>query len=110
MNSLQNIPEHQRTKYRSLVERIDVSSERKDEMIAIVYRMMQAFVNAAFGEDPIQNILQNRIKDSFQDAALDVKTIANEAIDQRRGNSVEIDDSKIGGENKIKNSTQESSP
>ncbi len=110
MNYLQNIPENQRNKYRSLVEKIDVSSDKKDEMIAIVYRMMQAFVNAAFGEDTTQNILKNRIKDSFQDAALDVKTIANKAIDQRRDNSVETVDSDNGGKSKIKTKTQESAP
>ena len=97
-------------KYRSIVERLEVPENKQDEMIVLVHRMMQAFVNAAFGEDSVQVILDKRLKDSFQNAAIDAKTSPIEAVEQCRDVSIVIDDPKVGGDNFIKIPIQESEP
>lgn len=110
MSYLENIPEAKRAKYRALVENIDVCPSKKDEMISLVHRMMKAFVDAAFGEDPVQIILDKRLKDSFQNAAIDAKTSTIEAVEQCRDVSIVIDDPKIGGDDFIKIPIQENEP
>lgn len=97
-------------KYRSIVEKLDVPENKKDEMISLVRSMMQAFVNAAFGEDSVQIILDKRLKDSFQNAAINVKTSDIEAVEQCREISIVPDDPKIGGDEKIKIPIQENEP
>lgn len=97
-------------KYRAIVEKLDVPENKRDQMILLVHGMMQAFVNAAFGEDSVQVILDKRLKDSFQNATIDVKNMGIEAVEQCREISIVPDDPKVGGDNKIKIPTQESEP
>ena len=68
MNSLQNISENRLARYRALVARLDICPNRRDEMIGLVGRMMQAFVDAAFGDDALQLSQKGQLKDSFQEA------------------------------------------
>jgi hypothetical protein len=55
--------------YREIISAIDVPMERKDEMIKTLASLMQSFVDAAFGVDPVQIIERAKLKDSFQNAA-----------------------------------------
>ncbi len=41
-------------KYRRHVQSIDLPQDRKDELIHIVFAMMQSFVDKAFGVHPVQ--------------------------------------------------------
>jgi len=41
-------------KYRPLVGEFDLTDEKKDELISVVWSMMKSFVDASFGDDPIQ--------------------------------------------------------
>lgn len=97
-------------KYRSIVEKLEVPENKRDEMISLVHRMMKAFVDAAYGEDSVQIILDKRLKDSFQNAAIDAKTATIEAVEQCRDVSIVIDDPKIGGDNFIKIPIQDNEP
>lgn len=99
MDTLKLINEEKLTRYRALVAGLDIHPSKKDEMIMIVHRMMKAFVDAAFGEDSVQIVLGKRIKDSFQDAVIDVNTMQSEIVDQRRACSAVSIDSALGGEN-----------
>lgn len=56
--------------YRKFVANIDAPAERKDEMIQTLARLMQSFVDAAFGVDPVQLVKRERLTDSFQRAAV----------------------------------------
>lgn len=41
-------------KYRKHVEGFDLTDQEKDELIRVVRRIMQNFVDRAFGDDPVQ--------------------------------------------------------
>lgn len=41
-------------RYRAYVAHLDMPEARKDDMLLAVYRMMQSFVDRAFGDDPVQ--------------------------------------------------------
>ena len=41
-------------RYRSYVAHLDMPEAAKDAMMLAVYRMMQSFVDRAFGDDPVQ--------------------------------------------------------
>lgn len=56
-------------RYREIVARIDVPLERKDEVIRSVANLLQAFIDKAFGVDPVQLATKNRLSDSFQSVA-----------------------------------------
>jgi len=50
------IPTSDLERYRQIVASVNVSTERKDEMIAIIYRMMHHFTDIAFGLSDAQII------------------------------------------------------
>ncbi|MCA0373908.1 MAG: hypothetical protein LCH83_13780 [Proteobacteria bacterium] len=110
MDYLRDLSETKRDKYRALVENINTCPSKKDEMISLVRSMMQAFVNAAFGEDSVQIVLDKRLKDSFQNATINVKTSDIETVEQCREISIVPDDPEIGGDEKIKIPIQENEP
>lgn len=56
-------------RYRAIVARIDVPLERKDEVIRSVANLLQAFIDKAFGVDPVQLATKDRLSDSFQSVA-----------------------------------------
>lgn len=56
-------------RYREIVAKIDVPLERKDEVIRSIANLLQAFIDKAFGVDPVQLATQSGISDSFQTAA-----------------------------------------
>lgn len=56
-------------RYREIVAKIDVPLERKDEVIRSVANLLQAFIDKAFGVDPVQLATQIGLSDSFQTAA-----------------------------------------
>jgi hypothetical protein len=41
-------------KYRHHVQSLDLTQDRKDELIHIVYRIVESFVDRAFGIHPVQ--------------------------------------------------------
>ena len=41
-------------RYRPYVAHLDLPEERKTDMMLAVWRMMQSFVDRAFGDDPVQ--------------------------------------------------------
>lgn len=55
-------------RYREIVAKIDVPLERKDEVIRSVANLLQAFIDKAFGVDPVQLATQIGLSDSFQTA------------------------------------------
>lgn len=56
-------------RYREIVAKIDVPQDRKDDVIRSVAHLLQAFIDKAFGVDPVQLATQDRLSDSFQTAA-----------------------------------------
>ena len=56
-------------RYREIVAKIDISQDRKDDVIRSVANLLQAFIDKAFGVDPVQLATQDRLSDSFQTAA-----------------------------------------
>lgn len=43
-------------KYRKHVDRFDLSEDQKIELIHMVWRIMESFVDRAFGLDPVQQV------------------------------------------------------
>lgn len=99
METREAINEEKLASYRALLAGLGIHPSKKDEMIMIVRRMMKAWVDAAYGEDSVQIVLGKRIKDSFQDAVIDVKSIQNEIVEQRGASSAVIVDPDMRGEN-----------
>jgi len=56
-------------KYRKYVDHFDIPEAQKIEMIHIVWRMMQSFVERAFGDDPVQQCLDLKAEISGQDSS-----------------------------------------
>lgn len=56
-------------RYREIVAKIDIPQDRKDDVIRSVANLLQAFIDKAFGIDPVQLATQDRLSDSFQNAA-----------------------------------------
>ena len=56
-------------RYRGLIANIEFSDTQKDEVIHIVSCMMQAFVDQAFGVDPVQISQRQRVSDSFNESS-----------------------------------------
>ena len=54
--SMSIIPTSDLERYRQIVASVNVSPERKDEMIAIIYQMMRHFTDIAFGLSDAQII------------------------------------------------------
>jgi len=47
-------------KYRRHVEHFDLSDAQKTDLLLAVWRIMQSFVDRAFGDDPVQQVTQSR--------------------------------------------------
>ncbi len=97
-------------KYRAIVDKLDIPENKREEMIILVHRMMHAFVSAAFGEDSVQIIMDKKLKDSFQNAVINVKSCDTEHVEQCREFSIVNDDPNVGGDRKIKPPPQENEP
>ena len=102
MDFVGKLTEEKIVQYRTILDGIDIPTSKKDEMIMRVHSMMKAFVDTAFGEDAVQIVMGKRIKDSFQDAVIDVKRLEIETVDQRRVCSAGEIDPDLGGENSNK--------
>ncbi len=57
-------------KYRKYVNQFDLSEERKIELIHTVWRIMESFVDRAFGDDPVQQCLELKIEKDGQNSAI----------------------------------------
>lgn len=56
-------------KYRHHLKTLDLNRKQEDEIIELIWKIMEHFVSAAFGKTPVQQALQERDKDSIQDSA-----------------------------------------
>ena len=56
--------------YREMLRDLDVSDDRKDEVIRTLAWFMRSWVDRAFGVDPVQLAVKDRLSESFQFAAL----------------------------------------
>jgi hypothetical protein len=56
-------------RYREIVARIDAPLEHKEQFINAVRNLLQARIDKAWGDDPVQLATQDRLSDSFQTAA-----------------------------------------
>lgn len=56
-------------RYREIIVDIDASAERKDEVIRTLAGIMQNFIDAAFGVDPVQLVMQSKLSQNFQNAS-----------------------------------------
>lgn len=56
-------------RYREIIVDTDASVERKDEMIRTLAGIMQNFIDAAFGVDPVQLAVQSKLSQTFQNAS-----------------------------------------
>lgn len=84
MSTLSTICPEDMERYRKLIADIEFSDAQKDEVIHIVSRMMQAFVDQAFGVDPIQISQKLSASDSFNESSEYAnlqKPVQNEAFD-----------------------------
>ena len=65
-------------KYRHHVQSLDLTQDRKDELIHIVYRIVESFVDRAFGIHPVQLSLgsapQKLAESSAYRAIIDAKS------------------------------------
>ncbi|GAA4170809.1 hypothetical protein GCM10023069_29430 [Shinella granuli] len=52
-------------KYRHHVAHFDMPDDRKAELLFAVWQIMQSFVDRAFGDDPVQQVLRARHVDSL---------------------------------------------
>lgn len=52
-------------KYRHHVAHIDMPDDRKAELLFAVWQIMQSFVDRAFGDDPVQQVLRVRHVDAL---------------------------------------------
>ena len=52
--------------YRSIIGKLDIEDDRKDDVIFIVYRIMQAFVDNAFDISSTQISLKNNFQKASQ--------------------------------------------
>jgi hypothetical protein len=43
-------------KYRKHIAHFDLPEDKKSELLRIVWRIMQSFVDRAFGDDPVQQV------------------------------------------------------
>ena len=55
--------------YREFLADLDVPDERKDEVIRTLASFFQSLIDRAFGVDPVQLAVKDRLSDSFQTAA-----------------------------------------
>lgn len=55
--------------YRSLLADLDVPTERKDDVILTLASFFKSLIDQAFGVDPVQLAVQDRLSKSFQSAA-----------------------------------------
>ncbi|MBI1265692.1 MAG: hypothetical protein GC187_13295 [Alphaproteobacteria bacterium] len=69
-----NIPASDLERYRAIVASVDVPEARKDEMIAIVFAMMQHFTDMAFGINDVQLVTDARRR--FQASADQVRRVS----------------------------------
>lgn len=58
------------TKYRRHVEHLDLSDREKTELLAALWRIMESFVDRAFGDDPVQLAHQQIAQHSVSAAKL----------------------------------------
>ncbi|MBN9304899.1 MAG: hypothetical protein BGO82_10685 [Devosia sp. 67-54] len=58
------------TKYRRHVEHLDLSDREKTELLAALWRIMESFVDRAFGDDPVQLAQQQIVQRSVSAAKL----------------------------------------
>jgi hypothetical protein len=47
-------------KYRRHIDHFDMPTEHKTELLRALWRIMQSFVDRAFGDDPAQHVLEER--------------------------------------------------
>lgn len=70
------------SKYKPLLARMEMSEERKDELIHIVYRILESFVDRAFGLDSTQlaraSSRRNRSEIRALPAMIEVHSINNQ--------------------------------
>jgi hypothetical protein len=57
-------------KYRKYVDQFDLPENHKMELIHIVWRIMESFVDRAFGDDPVQHCLELKAEKDGQDSAI----------------------------------------
>jgi hypothetical protein len=57
-------------RYRAIIVDIDASAERKDDVIRTLAGIMQNFIDAAFGVDPVQLVIQSKLSQTFQNASI----------------------------------------
>jgi len=57
-------------KYRKYVDRFDLADKKKEDLIHTVWRMMESFVDRAFGDDPVQQCLELGAEKDGQDSAI----------------------------------------
>ncbi len=55
-------------KYRPLVAEFDLTDEQKDELIDTVWSMMKSFVDASFGDDPVQLAVDQAEQEAGRDS------------------------------------------
>lgn len=109
-----NICEKRLARYRAKVEKLDICPSKKDEMIMLVVRMMQAFVNAAFGDDSVQIAQRLRLSDSFQEASVHANMPFIDLVDRHSFIDAEVvdldDDKATKGANIVPPNKEENAP
>lgn len=56
------------SRYRRHVEHLDMPDEKKDELLLALWRIMESFVDRAFGDDPVQQCGSERLSIEQADA------------------------------------------
>ena len=56
-------------KYRHHVDAFDLGEEQKVELLQTIWKIMQSFVDRAFGDDPVQHCLDGRPGTITEDAS-----------------------------------------
>lgn len=57
-------------KYRKYVDQFDLPEDHKIALIHIVWRIMESFVDRAFGDDPVQHCLELKAEKDEQNSAV----------------------------------------
>ncbi|MGH1376378.1 MAG: hypothetical protein ACRBCK_08520 [Alphaproteobacteria bacterium] len=55
-------------KYRHHLKTLKLDRKQEDEIITLIWKIMEHFVSAAFGKAPVQQALRERNKNSIQDS------------------------------------------
>jgi len=65
-------PEYE--KYRPLLDGLNLSQEKEDELVYAVWSMMKSFVDASVGDDPIQLAMEQKKNKSGQNRQTEVSS------------------------------------